>query len=419
MLSLKNLATVVVGVAVLFASTVLAQAADAPDWPRFHGPNGDNISPDTGLLKKWPEDGPRLIGSVSGIGYGYSGVTISGGMMFTDGNIDDETVITAMDLKGEKLWQTPNGPAYTASKEGSRGTPTLDEGRVYHESPLGEVICLDAKTGEKIWSVNILEEFDAKNITWALAESVLIDGDNVICCPSGPDAAIVALNKKTGQTVWKAAGTGDKAGYASPTVVEYQGLRMILTMTHDALVGVNADTGELLFHHKHFAKYGVNALMPIFHDGQVFISSGYGGGSAMVKIDVDGETATATKVWFSKELDNHHGGVMLLGGYLYGACHSLNNAQWVCLDWKTGERMYSERGVGKGSVTFADGMLYTLSEKRDVGLVKPTPDGHELISEFKIPEGGEGPTWAHPVVCGGRLLIRHADRLFAYDVKGR
>ncbi len=398
------------------AVAVPEAATGGPYWPRFHGPKGDNISTETGLLKKWPDAGPKLLWKAQGIGSGFFFFYMSKCLIYTDGNVDNKTMISALNLSGEIQWQVANGPAWTKSHSGTRGTPTIDGDRLYHESPLGEVVCLDAKTGEKIWGLNILKQFDAKNITWALAESVLIDGDHLICCPGGKKASVVALDKKTGKTVWATEGTGDKTSYASPTLAEYRGLRMILTMNAKAAIGVNADTGELLWRFKHITSYDVNATKPIYHDGHVFISSGYGSGSALLKINVAGGKATVQQVWESKQLDNHHGGVILLDGYLYGACHQANNAKWVCLDWKTGELKHVERGVGKGSATCADGMLYTMSERRDVGLVKAAQEGHAVISRFKLPAGGEGPTWAHPVVCGSRLYLRHDNQLFAYDV---
>ena len=395
-----------------------AAAAAGPYWPCFHGPKGDNISTEKGLLAQWPEQGPALLWTAPGIGAGYSGVSIADGLIYTSGNIDEKTVVAALDLDGKPRWQREVGPGWTKSYPGTRSTPTYDAGRIYYESPLGDVVCLEAKTGEKLWGVNILEEFGANNIQWALAESVLIDGDRAICCPGGPKTAVVALDKKTGQTVWQSpSAAGDAAGYATATLAEYQGLRIILTMTAKALIGVNADTGDLLFRVEHITKYDVNATKPVYHDGSVFISSGYGSGSALVKINVDGGKATAETLWESKDLDNHHGGVILWDGYLYGSCHDFNGAKWVCLDWKTGEMKYAEKGVGKGSVTCADGLLYTMSENREVGLVRPDPAGHEVLSRFELPEGGEGPTWAHPVVCGGRLYLRHGDFLYAYDVR--
>ena len=390
---------------------------DAPFWPRFHGPNGDNMSSDTGLFRQWPEQGPTLAWTADGIGLGFAGITTAGGLIYTAGNLGGYTVVTALTLDGKVRWQGLNGEAWDDDYEGTRGTPTLDGAHLYHESPLGELTCFDAVTGKKVWGMNTLDRFDAENLNWALAESVLVDGDRVICCPGG-EVAMAALDKRTGDTVWTARGVDQPPGYASPTLVEYEGLRMILTMTAKSLIGVDAGTGKLLFRHQHETKYDVNVLMPLFHEGHVFVSSGYGRGSQMLKINVSGQAATVEKLWDSSDLDNQHGGVVLIDGHLYGACQKRHRGRWVCLDFDTGEMKYAERGVGKGSLTSADGLLYTLSEKGAVGLVEATPTGHQVISQFKIPTAGDdGPSWAHPVVVGGRLYIRHADRLYAYNVR--
>jgi outer membrane protein assembly factor BamB len=265
---------------------------------------------------------------------------------------------------------------------------------------------------------NILKKFKSKNIKWALSESLLVDGNNVICCPCGPNTAVVALDKMTGKIVWKSeSAEGDLAGYGSPVLVEYKGLRIILTMTGKALIGVNADTGKLLFRYPHKTLFDANVANPVFHDGRVFVSSGYGSGSAMVKLKVKNGKVTAKKVWFSKELDNHHGGVILVDGYLYGASSSSNKAKWICLDWKTGKMKYAVKGVGKGSATYAEGMLYTLSSRHMMGLVKAAPNAHVLSGEFKIPVPVDTTSRGHPVVCGGRLYIRYNAFLYAYDIK--
>ncbi len=268
--------------------------------------------------------------------------------------------------------------------------------------------------------VNILKTFGSENITWALSESLLIDGEHVICSPGGPETAMVALDKTTGKTVWKSASAeGDLAAYSTPIVVEYEGLRIILNMTAKALIGVNADTGKLLFRYPHETQHGANVASPIFHEGRVFISSGYGDpASAMMKLDVKNDDVTVSTVWGSSEMDNHHGGVILVDGYLYGTTHHFNKkTTWVCLDWKTGEMKYAEEGVGKGSATYAEGKLYTLSSRHIMGLVKATPDRHELSGKFEIPDLAKTTSRSHPVVCGGRLYIRHGEFLYAYGIK--
>ena len=296
--------TITLSICVGLAAFAPSLFADEPFWPRFHGPDGTNISKDTGLLKSWPEDGPKLLWTLDGIGEGFASVTIADGRIFTAGNIGDNMVVTALDPNGKILWQQPNGPAYTQSYPGARGTPTIDGDYIYHENPTGDVTCFEAATGKKVWTVNILEKFGAENITWALAESVLIDGDNAIVAPCGPNTAVVALNKKTGDLVWKSEpsvsedGKADVAGYATATLAEYKGVRMILTMTSDAFIGVDADSGKFLFRFPHETSYKVNATKPVYHDGQVCISSGYGTtGTVMLKLNVDGKKVTVEKVW--------------------------------------------------------------------------------------------------------------------------
>lgn len=406
-------------------ATQPAAPDDGPYWPRFHGPNGDNISGDTGLLKQWPDGGPPLDWACEEIGIGYSSVSIASGLIYTAGNKDEKTKIFAIDMDGNVKWQVPNGAPYTGSHPGTRGTPTIDGDRLYHQSPMGSVICLKAKTGEEIWSINSRDTFQAPKITWALAESLLIDGDRVIVCPGGPEASVVALNKMTGEVVWKAESTGEKTAYATTSLVELGGLRIIFAMTAKALIGVDADGGRLLFEHPFETEHDANSMMPLFHDGHVFISGGYGTtGSELLKVVAQGNDASVEKVWGSRDLDNHHGGVLLIDGFLYGAAHGFSKGQWICLDWKTGKTKWAAYGVGgrserrrKGSSTYAEGMMYMVSEDRYAGLTKISPTGLEIVSEFPLPEGSRDSSWAHPVVCGGRLYIRHDNRLFAYNVK--
>lgn len=400
-------------VAILLLSGSIARPAD---WPQFHGPDRSNRSAETGLRKSWPAEGPELLWTARGLGHGFATVSIAGGRIYTSGNIDDKTVITALDLDGRHLWQAENGPSWTKSVPGTRSTPTIDEDRLYHESPLGELVCLAASSGKRLWGLNLLETFRSQNINWGLSESVLIDGDRLICCPGGPETAIVALDKFHGTTIWKSPSAGDLAGYASPSLGEYRGLRMIFTLTACAILGVNADSGALLFRFEHTTPFDESIFMPLYHDGHVFVSTRTTG-SVLLKLNVEGQSVSAEPVWRTEQLDNQHGGVVLLDGYLYGACHVRNNGRWVCLDWKTGREMYADRGIGKGSLTYADGMFYALNERGNVAMIKPNPQRYEIVSQFEIPKGGEGPTWAHPVVCGGRLYLRHGDLLYVYDIR--
>jgi len=395
---------------------MLAGVATAADWPQWRGPGRNGLSAEKGLLKEWPQDGPTRLWTAKGLGEGFSTVAIADGLIYTAGNVGGDALLTALDLEGKTKWQVKVGPAHQVDHPGTRGTPTLDGGQLYYENPDGTLSCLDAKSGKEVWSLNILEKFGGRNIAWALAESVLIDGEKLICCPGGQEAAMAALDKKTGKTLWVCKGAGDKPGYASPIVVDFQDLRQYVTLTSNAAIGVHARTGDLLWRFEHKTSYDANIPTPIFSDGCVFIDSGYGSGGELLKLKVEGQKCSVEEVWRTKALDNHHGGVILVDGCLYGSAHG---GQWVCLDFKTGEVKYKEAGVGKGSITYADGMLYTYSERGTAGLVKATPEGHKVISQFRVPQGGSRqPNWPHPVVCGGRLYLRHGDLLFAYDIKG-
>ena len=402
----------------LAALSRLATAAAVAEWPQFHGPRRDNRSGETGLLKQWPPGGPRLLWTAKGIGEGFSTVSIADGRIYTAGSIGRETVVTALGLDGKVRWTARNGPAHRGSPGGTRGTPTFDAGRLYHENADGDVVCLDARTGKAIWSLNILRKFGGRNITWALSESLLIDGRNVIATPGGKGAGLVALDKDTGATVWVCRETSDKPGYCSPIAVDYRGLRQIVTMLARSAIGVHARTGKLLWSVQHVTPHDENISVPIFHDGCILVSTQYTG-ARLLRLKVEGDRAAVEELWHSKALDNQHGGVLLVDGYLYGSCRQPSRGPWACLELRTGKRMYAERGIGRGSLTYADGMLYALNHGRTVALVRPNPRTFQIVSQFSIPPGGRGPSWAHPVVCDGRLYLRHGDFLYCYDIKAK
>jgi outer membrane protein assembly factor BamB len=413
-----TIAKCIFAVLISFCSSMNAvyAAEKSPSWPQFHGPKRDNISAgEKGLLKQWPQEGPELLWTAKGLGHGFSSVSIVSGMIYTAGNIEKDTVVTALDTNGKILWQEKNGKAWTKDYPGTRGTPTIDDERLYHQSPLGEIVCLDAKTGKNIWRLNVLDKFNSKTSRWALAESLLIDGDNVISCPGGPKTCMAALDKKTGAVIWTAPPLDELAGYASPVITELGGLRIIITLTAKAIIGVNADTGELLWHEKHKSYADENVMVPIVHNGHVFVSS-LKAGSVKWKINVKDGKASLEKLWGTKELANHHGGVILTDDNLYGSSTGYNSNQLVCLDWQTGDNKFMDKAAGKVSLTYADGLLYALSIDGLASIIQPTSAGYKLISSFNIPKGGQGKSWAHPVVCDGRLYIRHGQFLYAYNI---
>jgi outer membrane protein assembly factor BamB len=268
-------------------------------------------------------------------------------------------------------------------------------------------------TGDRLWEVDLVSAFGAKVPMWGYAESVLIDGDTLICTPGGSKVGIVALNKYTGEPVWKSPPLDTPASYASPIIVEFGGVRQVVNLVQSGLVAVEADSGRFLWRYGRPAPPNRPACSnALYANGCVFAASGYNIGGGLVKLGVEDDRVTATEVWDTKKMVNHHGGMVLVDGYIYGN----HEGGWSCLEFETGEQQWYADGVGKGSVTYADGMLYCLSEKGTMGLVRATPEKCDPISTFTVPSGGDGPYWAHPVVCGGRLYVRHADVLHAYDI---
>ena len=407
----------------LFATTLFAG-----EWSMFHGPDGKNRSAETGLLASWSDEGPKLLWKIDNIGEGvsgYSSVTIQNGRLFTTGNRDRRSIVYCFDLEGNKLWEYDNGQAWTGSYVGTRSTPAVDGGFVYDFSPHGELVCLNVEDGRKVWGRNMLTDFEGENITWGLSESIRVDGDRLYCSPGGKKASFVALNKRTGETVWTTPSLGEKTSYGSPIIFEYDGLRIIATIYAKGMFGVNAENGELLFRFRHEHRNDILCTRPIYHDGHLFLTNntfeGVGQGSVMLKLSVVDGKVSLEEVWRNRGFDNLHDSIILIDGFLYGTSSEYRGGVFMCVDWKTGETKYeAARNVGKGSLTWAEGSIYFLNEKGEVLLIRPNPERYEVISQFELPEGGgEGTTWAHPVVCGKRLYIRHGTFLYCYDIAAR
>ena len=397
------------------------------EWTMFHGPDGKNQSAETGLLTSWSDEGPKLLWKAENIGDGYSGwstVTIQDGRLFTSGNKDKRSTVYCFDLAGKPLWDYDNGPAWTGSYVGTRSTPTVDGEFVYDFSPHGELVCLKVVDGKPVWNRNILTDFEGENIIWGLAESIRIDGDRLYCAPGGKKASFVALNKRTGDIIWTTPSLGEKTSYGCPIIFEHGGLRMIATTYSKGMFGVNAENGELLFQFRHAHSNDINCTRPIFHDGHLFLTNdifeqdGRGGqGAILLKLTVTEGKVSLEEVWRNRNFDNLLDSVILLDGFLYGSSSEYRGGLFMCVDWKTGEAKYEAgRALGKGSLTWAEGLIYFLNEKGVVLLLRPNPEKYEVISQFELPEGGEGTTWAHPVVCGKRLYIRHGTFLYCYDI---
>lgn len=395
------------------AHQVFAQAGGqaSASWPQWRGPNRDGISKETGLLKQWPAEGPPLVWKASGAGTGYSSFSIANGKLYTMGLRGNREFVIAFDIAtGKEAWATSHGSAFRNDRgDGPRGTPTIDGDRVYALGGNGDLSALDASTGKLIWSKNVLREFGGSNITWGISESPLILGDKLFVNAGGPGASMVALKKTDGSLIWKSQ--SDEPGYSSAIPVDINGLTEVVFFTAQRAVGLDARDGRLLWEYGRPANNTANVATPIARGNRIFISSDYGTGGGVVEIKADNR---AQEVYFTRDMKNHHSSSVLVGDYLYGFSSSILTA----MKFDTGEIAWRDRSVGKGSLVYADGNLYCLSENGVVGLVEATPTGYKEKGRFRIQQGNL-PTWAHPVVAGGRLYLRDQDTIYAFDVKAK
>jgi len=397
------------------AMTLLVAATSAPagDWPQFRGPTGDGLSPEKGLLQSWPEGGPKVLWENTDIGSGWSSVAVVKGTVYTLGHVGEGLMVTAIDPQGKKLWQVRLDKATNGGgHKGARCTPTIDGQFIYVQSDGGLVACLKAANGEQVWALNYLEKYKAKQPTWNVAESPLVDGARVIVTPGG-EAALVALDKNTGQEVWKTEAVDAKPGYASARIMDYGGLRQVIGYSEKCVFAANAADGKLLWKLPQENKWFVNATSAVWKDGIVFSTCDYGFGCQGIKVEVADGKATARQIWAKKVLDDHFGGVVLLGGKVYGT--GTNSAGLTAIDLATGEVAYTSREVKKSSNIYGDGRLYCQGHDGTVQLVNPA-DG-KVVSKFTLEVKQKGEMWAHPAISDGRLYIRHDSTLSVYDIK--
>lgn len=397
----------------------------AADWPSWQGPNRDNLSPDTGLLKAWPEGGPKLLWSFENAGEGYSSPAIVDGKIYFTGAREGVAQVICLDGSGKELWSAPIGEdpkeGYnTGWGGGPRGAPTVNDGRIYAMNANGDVACIDIDSHKVLWRKSLVKDFGGKVPSWGYSESPLVDGDKLIVTPGGDGGAIAALNKVTGEVIWRSKDLTDDAQYSSVVIAEAGGKKQYVQLFMKQFAGVDAENGDLLWTSDW--RQGRTAVIPtpIVKGDLVYITAGYGAGSKLVKIDAD----SAEEVWENKVMKNHHGGVVLVDGYLYGFS---DGAGLVCQDFKTGERVWSEKGenLEKGAVHYADGMLYCLDERKgSVFLAEATPEEYREKGRFPLPkttklrDDNRGKVWTHPVVINGKLYLRDQDLFFCYDVKG-
>ena len=402
----------VLAIAVVIGSVVVAAA----DWPQWQGADRTRMSKETGLLKEWPAAGPPVIWTANNLGTGYGSMAVVGDRVFLQGARGPSSFVIALNrADGMEVWAKAIGPIDTRMRTnmwaGPRGTPTVDGDRLYVLTEAGDLACLKTD-GSPVWQLNILKDFGGSQLQWMISESPLVDGPHLVVSPGGPGAGIVKLDKMTGKTVWTSKELSDPAGYSSITVANIQGVRTYMTFTARAGVGVRASDGKLMFSYAKAANNVANIATPVFSNDKVFFSSAYGAGGGLLALTVkDGEVA-ATEVYHTPNMRNHHGGMVLVEGYLYG----FSDLILTCLEFATGNVMWRDRSVGKGSVTYADGHLYIQGENSMVGLAEASSTGYREKGRFSIPEKGQL-SWAHPVISDGRLYVRNQDTLLVYDIK--
>jgi outer membrane protein assembly factor BamB len=410
---MKGLASLTAATAAVLST--IALAAPMADWPQWRGPDRSGVSSETGLLTQWPPTGPPPLWTAQNLGAGYGSLAVAGDRIFVQGLRNRQSVVVALNrLDGREVWSKNLGPGGENDRgSGPRGTPTVDGDRLYVLTEGGDLACLK-QDGTAVWQKNILREFGARNIPWLISESPLVDGNRVIVSPGGRNAGMVALDKMTGATVWTSKELSDEAAYASPIVADVQGVRTIMTYTAEAGVGVRASDGKLMWRYRQAANNTANIATPVFFDNKVFYTSAYGTGGALLGLRAENGEVRAQEIYFTREMQNHHGGVVLVNGYLYG----FNNAILTCLEFATGKMMWRHRSVGKGALTAANGHLYILGEDYVVGLVEASPAAYREKGRFQIKDLG-APAWAHPVVSNGVLYLRNQNLLTSYDIRAR
>ncbi len=409
----------------LFLFVLLVQVAvlsSTAQNAQFRGPNRDGIFPETGLLKEWPLEGPQIVFVAEGLGKSNSSTIATNERIYTTGNIDSLEYLSCLDLKGNIIWQKPYGTAWKNSFPEARCTPTLENNRIYVLSGMDEMSCINATNGELIWEVDLHAKFDSDWDMFGVSESLLLVDDKIIATPGGEKTMVIALDKITGEEIWRSETLSAKRSNMSPTLIEFGGKKYIITSNQTHVVSVAADTGEIVwtFQHNFLSPNGDNTTIlvnvPTYSDSCLWISNGWDVKSSMLKIAPDGKSVT--ELFADQTFDNQNHGVVLVDGFLYGSNFTgRQSGKWICMNWKTGEITWIGDFHNKGPIISADGMLYLYEEKRgNLALVKADSKKFEVVSSFRVKEGS-GPHWSRPSIYNGMLLIRHGDVLVAYNIK--
>jgi outer membrane protein assembly factor BamB len=389
----------------------------SPDWPQWRGVRRDGISSEKGLLQAWPDGGPKLLWKVSGIGRGYSSPIIAAGGVYVTGDSDKELVISAFSLDGQPLWKTANGEPWKKSYPGARSSCCFDDGRLYHMNAHGSLVCLDAATGGLAWAVNVLERYEAKNITWGISESVLVDGGRVFATPAGTKGLVVALNKCTGEPIWATpASDGEHASYCSPVLVQTGKRKLLVNGGSKTVFAVDAETGSLVWQLPQVDPKNTVNTTPVLSGRMLLFSNASRDYGAVFGVQLAADSAA--RAW-TRELKIGHGGTVCFDGQLYGSSSRGEMLGWVAIDAVNGKLMQVRQAGDKsdGAMIFADGRFYCLTARGVMTLQELTDAGLQPAGAFQLAETKGQDAWAHPVLCQGRLFLRYHDTLYCYDVR--
>ncbi len=400
----------------LFIATALG--LQAGDWPQWRGPDRDGISRETGLLQTWPSGGPKRVWLSRDIGLGYSAPVVANGMLFVLGTKDAAEQLFAKEVKsGKTVWAAELGGIFTNTwGDGPRGSATVDGDKVYALGANGGLVCANISDGKVDWRVELADDLGGGVPKWGYTESILIDGNHVICTPGGDKGTLALLDKATGKVKWRSSDWTDEAQYVSAIAVDHNGQRQYVQLTQKTLTGISAEDGKVLWRN---AWRGRTAVVPtpIFHDGQVYISSGYGVGCRKITVGADNNVV---QDYHNRNIKNQHGGVLLYDGHLYGYS---DGRGWTCQNFNTGEVVWDSKEFGKGCVSYAENRLYCVEESSGkVVLAEAGKSGWKEHGQFKLDPQTElrkpaGRVWTHPVVANSVLYLRDQELLFAFDIK--
>ena len=398
-----------------FISGVILTGESSGQTMQWRGPNRDGVYSETGLLKKWPDKGPDLIWSYEGLGSGHGSVGIGRNKIFVLGMTGTEGILYAFDFSGNLIWKKNYGTEWHENYVGPRSTPVVIDDRVYFESGMGTVYCYGADKGERIWSVDLLKKFDASNITWGMAESLLISGNYLYCTPGGKEHNIVALDRFTGETAWTSRGNSQPAAYCSPLLVKHNKSTLLVTMTAESVIGIDAATGELFWQVPQFQRHKIHANTPVYSDGMIFCASEDDKiNSGLLALKLSGDGKSVTVAWRNEDFKNLMGGIIVTGGHIYGSVY--RRGLWLCVNSQDGQTLYSSSALGDGNIIMADGLFYCYSEKGEMALVSGSPSSFDVISRFQVTMGTDT-HWSHPVIYHGRMYLRRGNALMVYNLR--